>query len=183
MGRLLKTAVALVAVLVVLFGGTLAYRHLAGKSSVADNQPPLSSWKTVSVGSFSAKFPHQPGRASATTAGVTTTLLTLGADLDSLIVSVTQSPSAPAPALDELVRSTATSSKLEVASTTPTTVGGKAAELYRFVGTAGGQPVSAFGAAIVQGQEAVLVQYDVGGHPTATPAFLTKVLGTVAFTG
>lgn len=179
MGRLLKTAIALVVVLVVLFGGMLAYRHLAGKDSVADNQPPLSGWRTISVGTFSAKLPHQPGSASATTGGVTTTMFTLGADLDSFIVSVAQA--AQAPTLDTLVHTTATSSKLDVASTTPATVGGKPAELYRFVGTAGGQPVSAFGAAITNGGQAILIQYDVGGHPTATPAFLQKVLGTVSF--
>ena len=183
MGRLLKTAVALVVVLVILFGGTLAYKYLAGKSSVADHQPALSRWSLVSVGSFSAKLPHEPGTASATKGGVTRTLFTLGADLDSLIVSVAQSPSAPAPTLEELVRSTATSSKLQVASTTPATIGGKPAELYRFVGSAAGQPVSAFGAAITNGDQAILVQYDVGGHPTTTPAFLRKVLGTVVFSG
>lgn len=181
MGRLVKTVVVLVAALVVVFGGTLAYKHLAGKNSVADHQPPLGSWATISVGGFSAQLPHQPKTASATTNGVTTTLFSLGADLDSLVVSVQQS--AHTLPVDQFVRSVATSSKLQIAQTHQETIGGQPGETYRFVGTAGGQPVSAFGGAIVHGDQSIVIQYDVGGHPTATPAFIRKVLSTVTFSG
>lgn len=185
MKRLIKTAVVLVVLLVAAFGGEVAYKHLRGKDSVADHLPPVSSWRSIRVGAFAAKLPHEPKSGSATSAGVTTTVFSLGADLDSFVITVSQSP-APATAtasVDSVVRSTAAGSKLTVGNTAQATIGGKPGETYRLVGTAGGQPVSAFGAAVTSGDLTVILQYDVGGHPTTAPAFLKKVLDTVAFSG
>lgn len=179
MKRLMMTGIVLVVVLGGVFGVRVAVQGLGG-SSLSDDVPPVSRWTTVTVGDFTFKLPDKPARSTKTSGAITTTLVALGADDDNLLLNIVQSPQATT--AGAAVENAAKGSRLSIRAQAPATVGGQPGETYRLEGTAGGQTVTAFGAAVVHGDMTVVMQYGVGGSRTTAPKLFQQVLDTFAFT-